>query len=97
MLKVVETFPYEIRLGQKVIKFRSWKTKDEKAYLILTESKDEITDEDLYETLILPCLEDKNLYLTNAELQKVIIEIRKKSLGESFEVKFICQNEKCKK
>lgn len=96
MLKVVESFPYELKFGKKVVKYRGWKTRDEKAYLILTESKEDISDKDMYETLVLPCLENKSMYFTDAELQMLIIEIRKKSLGETFDVKFICKNDKCK-
>lgn len=96
MLKTVETFPYELKFGKKLVKYRGWKTRDEKAYLILTESKEELEDKDLYDTLVLPCLENKAMYFTDAELQMLMIEIRKKSLGESFDVKFICKNDKCK-
>lgn len=96
MLKTVETFPYEIKFGKKIVKFRGWKTRDEKAYLILTESKEELEDKDLYDTLVIPCIENKTMYFTDAELQMLIIEIRKKSLGESFDVKYICKNDKCK-
>lgn len=96
MLKAVETFPYEIKFGKKIVNYRGWKTRDEKAYLILTESKDDISDKDLYETLVIPCIENKSMYFSDAEIHRLIIEIRKKSLGESFDIKFICKNDKCK-
>lgn len=98
MLQTSEVFPYECKLGKnKVVKYRGWKTKDEKAYLILQETKDETTDDDFYKVLIEPCLENKNVYLTDDELQYLLIEIRKKSLGETFNIQYICQNEECGK
>lgn len=96
MLKTVETFPYEIKFGKKIVKYRGWKTRDEKAYLILTESKEEIDDKDLFDTLVIPCIENKKMFFSIAEKQKLIIEIRKKSLGESFDIKYICKNDACK-
>lgn len=82
-------------INNKKIKFRPWTTRDEKKYLIAIDGNDELSNEDMFDILILPCIEDKNLSLTEDEKKMLMIEIRKKSLGDTFQLRFICQ--KCKK
>jgi hypothetical protein len=99
MLEIKEHFPYEFKLSpNKIVRYRGWKTKDEKAYLILVETKEEeggLSDEDLFNVLIEPCIENKKMNFSTDEIQMLLIEIRKKSMGETFNIKFVCQNEKC--
>jgi len=82
------------KIGNHTIKFRAWSTKDEKDYLIAKDSLDEINDSMLYDMLVLPCLENKELSLSPIEKKKLIIEIRKVSLGSTFPMKYACK--KCK-
>jgi hypothetical protein len=83
-------------LNSKEIFYRPWNTLDEKNYLLLNEDKDNITEEDLYEILIKPCIKNpEKLKLTLNERKILMIEIRKKSLGSTFNMKYNCG--KCKK
>lgn len=98
MLPISESYNNECIIGNGTkIKFRPWKTKDEKAFLTYVESVEEVTDEDFFEFLIKPCLEDKTIHLSDDDIQMVLIEIRKVSIGESFEMKYICNHEDCGK
>lgn len=98
MLPINNSFNYTCNLGKKKkVKFRPWKTKDEKAFLTFIETVDKVTDKDFYEYLIRPCLENPNMFFSSAEVQALLIEIRKVSMGESFDLKFICKNDDCKR
>jgi hypothetical protein len=81
-------------IGDKKIKFTPWTTKNEKDYLIAVESEKNIDDNLLFELLIKPCLEDQYIVLSNNEQKMLIIEIRKKSLGSTFPMRYVCT--KCK-
>lgn len=96
MLPINNSYDYStiVSTGKKV-RFRPWKTKDEKSFLTFLESTDNVTDEDFLRYLIVPCIEDKNLFLNSADIQHLLIEIRKISMGESFNMKFVCENETC--
>jgi len=96
MLPVNNDYNYKCKINGKDVYFRPWKSKDEKNFLTLMEAKEEITDDDFKNILILPCLKDKDIYLSEADLQYLLIEIRKQSISDEFEMKFICKNEKCK-
>ena len=78
------------KIGDKEYKFKPWNTKNEKDYLIAVESETDITDKILFDILIRPCLEEENLILTNNEQKMLIIEIRKKSLGTTFPMRYAC-------
>jgi hypothetical protein len=95
MLPKTETRYYDYEINGKTIEFRAWKTKDEKEYLIMQASKDEMSDQDIFEILVKPCLKDPNISLTEGEKQLVMLEIRKRSFGESVDVQFLCGS--CKK
>lgn len=82
------------RVGSRTFKFKPWTTKNEKDYLIAVESEEEITDDMLFDILIRPCLEDGDIALSINEQKMLIIEIRKKSLGETFPMRYSCR--KCK-
>ena len=82
------------KIGDRTFKFRPWTTKNEKEYLIVVESEEDITDEKLFNILIRPCLEDPEVALSDNEQKMLMIEIRKKSLGSSFPMRYVCK--KCK-
>jgi len=88
------TYDHEAQIGDRKFRFRPWTTKNEKDYLIAVESKDDIDDNLLFELLVRPCLEDKDVSLTVNEQKMLMIEIRKKSLGTSFPMRYVCT--KCK-
>jgi hypothetical protein len=95
MLPKIQPTYYDFEINGKIVEFRAWKTKDEKEFLILQTTKDEISDEDLYNSLVKPCLKNPDIKLTEGEKQMLMIEIRKKSFGDSIDVQFTCGN--CKK
>lgn len=78
-------------LGDNKIKFRPWTTKEEKDYLIAVESEENITNDMLFNILIRPCLEDGDVMLSSNQQKLLLIEIRKKSLGNTFPMKFHCK------
>jgi len=82
------------KIGNKEIKFKAWSTKNEKDYLIAVEAEEEINDSRLYDLLIKPCLEDEDIVLSLNEQKMLMIEIRKKSLGHTFAMRYVCK--KCK-
>lgn len=77
-------------IGGKEYKFKPWTTKNEKDYLIAVESETDIDDKMLFDILIKPCLEDSEVMLTTNEQKMLIIEIRKKSLGSTFPMRYAC-------
>jgi hypothetical protein len=95
MLPKAETRYYDYEINGKIIEFRAWKTKDEKEFLVMQASKDEMSDQDIFEFLVKPCLKDPSIALTEGEKQLVMLEIRKRSFGESVDVQYICGS--CKK
>jgi len=93
-LKYEPNYNHSAIIGDKTIYFKPWTTKNEKDYLLAIDSKDNIDNTLLFNMLIKPCLKDKNLSLTLNEQKMLMIEIRKKSIGETFSLNFTCK--KCK-
>ena len=89
-LKYNVEYKMKAQIGDKTIKFKPWNTKNEKDYLIAVESEPNITDAMLFDLLIRPCLEDDSIVLSNNEQKMLIIEIRKKSIGPSFPMRYSC-------
>jgi tRNA splicing endonuclease len=89
-LKYVNTYSNTCKVGNKTFKFKPWTTKNEKEYLIAVESEENITDDLLFDILVKPCLEDDNIILSSNEQKMLMIEIRKKSLGSTFPMRFSC-------
>ena len=79
------------KIGNKEIKFKPWTTKNEKEYLIAVESEEKVTDDMLFDILAKPCLEDPSIILSSNEQKMLMIEMRKKSLGNSFPMTFTCR------
>ena len=79
-------------IGDKKFKFKPWNTKNEKDYLIAVESEKDIDDKMLFDILIRPCLEDTEVVLSVNEQKMLIIEIRKKSLGTTFPMRYACSS-----
>jgi len=90
MLKYKVQYNNIAKIGSKEYKFKPWNTKNEKDYLIAVESETEITDKKLFDLLIRPCLEDKDVVLSPNEQKMLIIEIRKKSIGATFSMRYAC-------
>ena len=79
-------YDYESVIGDKKIKFRQWTAKEERKYLSsLEDEKTEFTDKTIYDTLILPCIEDKEIVLSATEQKKLLIDIRIESISEYVE------------
>jgi len=79
-------------INNKKIEYRAWNTKDEKNYLIAIEDtkEEDITDDLIYDILIKPCLKNPDIVLTPDEQKYLMIEIRKKSLGSTFPMRYNC-------
>lgn len=90
MLKYNVEYNNTAVIGGTEYKFKPWTTKNEKDYLIAVESEDNITDGMLFDILIKPCLEDPDVILTTNEQKMLIIEIRKKSIGTTFPMRYSC-------
>ena len=79
---------YKVELGNKAIEFYPWTTRQEKAYLLAKEEK-EITNEVLFEILVQPSLvQPYNLSID--EQKMLLIEMRKKGIGETFLLDYKC-------
>jgi hypothetical protein len=79
------SYDYEAVIGDKKIKFKQWTAKDERKYLMAMENeKTEVTDKLIFELLIKPCVEDKEIVLSVSEQKYLLIEIRKVSISDSF-------------
>jgi len=89
-LKYVSEYNNTAKVGDKIFKFKPWTTKNEKDFLIAVEAEKDISDSMLYELLVKPCLEDQNVVLSPNEQKMLMIEIRKKSLGGSFPMRYAC-------
>jgi len=96
-LEYTEGYKYTSKIGDKEIKFRSWTAKDERTYLKLLENLEKKGDEDegltdkmIYDTLILPCIEDKKIVLSTPEQKMLLIDIRIKSISEYLEDDYEC-------
>jgi hypothetical protein len=92
-LKYTPTEKHIVKIGSKEIEFTPWTTKNEREYLQLLENeKIEVTDKTIYDTLIAPCIKDKNLVLSSDEQKLLMIEIRKESIGKTFKDEHECSN-----
>ena len=79
-------YDYTSVIGDKKIKFRQWTAKEERKYLsALEDDKTEFTDKTIYDSLILPCIEDKNIVLSATEQKKLLIDIRIESISDKVE------------
>jgi hypothetical protein len=84
-------YDYTSVIGDKQIKFRQWTAKDERNYLKLLEKDDsEITDKVIFETLLAPAIEDKEVVLSASEQKKLIIDIRCESISDIIEDEHEC-------
>jgi len=89
-LKYKVEYRHIAKIGDRTFKFKPWNTRNEKEYLIAVEAEDEITDDMLFNILIRPCLEEQDVALSINEQKMLMIEIRKKSLGSTFPMRYIC-------
>lgn len=81
-------FDYLSKIGEKEIKFKQWTAKEERKYLsLLADDTIDFTDKTVYETLILPCIQDKNIVLSASEQKKLLMDIRIESISEFVEEK----------
>lgn len=83
------------KIGDKKIKYRPWTTLEEKEYLLASSDEADLNDQEIYDLLIKPCLEDKDIILSNNEQRILMIEIRKQSIGTTLPANFSCQNPEC--
>jgi len=95
----VEEYPFESKIRDKSIKFRSWKIKDKKNYLSCTalisddntpEQNQEIV-KGIRKNLVLNCIED-GIAITPDEYQFLLVEIRSKSINHKIELELNCDN-----
>jgi len=90
-LKFEAGYDHTAKIGEKEIKFKQWTAKEERKYLTTMENdKTKVTDKLIFDILIAPCIEDKNIVLSVSEQKMLLIEIRKVSIGETFKDKITC-------
>ena len=86
-------YPFSIQVGNKNIKVRKWKAKDRKAFKKeVQENNGTNIDKIISETLVYSCMEDKNIALTNEEVQYVFTKLRKISISDTFKFVFNCNH-----
>ena len=84
-------YEYTSVIGDKEVKFKGWTAKEERAYLTaLEKEKDDFSDKTIYDILIRPSIEDKEIVLSSAERKKLLVDIRTKSISEFIEDKHTC-------
>lgn len=82
-LKYEVSYDYTSVIGDKEIKFKQWTAKDERQYLQLMEKEDkEINDKVIFDTLLAPCIEEKDIVLSASEQKKLLIDIRIESISD---------------
>ena len=80
------SYEYTSVIGDKEIKFKQWTAKDERKYLQLMEKEDaEINDKVIFDTLLAPCIEEKDIVLSASEQKKLLIDIRIESISDEIE------------
>ena len=102
-LPTIEVPKYKTKIPStgKMVTYRPFLVKEEKILLQALETGD--GDEQLLEAifqLLDNCIETKNINpreLTNFDLEYLFLQLRSKSVGETAELSFMCNNEKCKK
>ncbi len=80
---------FEIDLGHKKVNARKWKAKDRKLFKDAIQKEKDI-DESLTKYLVMNCLEDNNVDLSDEEIQYIILQIRKHSISDSFKFEWTC-------
>jgi hypothetical protein len=84
-LKFEASYNKIAQIGEKEIKFKAWTAKEERKYLTTMENeKTKVTDKLIFDILIRPCIENKDIVLSVSEQKLLLIEIRKESIGETF-------------
>jgi len=79
-------------IGDREIKFKEWTAKEEKKYLsTMEDEKIKISDKLIFDILIKPCIEDKDIVLSVSEQKLLLIEIRKASISEKFNDIITCK------
>lgn len=92
-LNYVTSYDYSSVVGDREVKFKQWSAKDERKYLQLIEKSQDgvvVNEKDIYDTLIVPCIEDKKIILSTAEQKKLLIDIRSESISEYLEEEHTC-------
>ncbi len=80
-------------MGTKSVKFKRWSAKEERRYLTALENKQEdFTDKTIYDILIAPCIEEKDIVLSSSEQKKLLIDIRIESISKYLEDERKCSN-----
>ena len=98
MILYKENYNYSVEINNKKIYFRPWNTLDEKNYLLNISSRDDenVPIDDLWNILIIPCIKDKNIELTEIEKKYLMIKMREISIGDDIEIRYICNHDNCK-
>jgi len=100
MLKYIQKKEkFNIKIGSKEINYIKWTGKHQRDYLIALEKSKEtdVTDKMIFDSLIKPCIDEKNIVLSQNEQRLLLIDMRKKGIGETFEDEIecpICKNKK---
>jgi hypothetical protein len=83
---------YEIDLGSKKITFRKWKVKDRKKFIeLMSIHGDDIAESEVAKALVYNCIDKPDIALTQDELKYILFQIRKESLGDTFNFTYVCE------
>ena len=94
-LPIIEAnYDIKINLGNKEINCRKWKGKDRKDFKKALE-KEPLTNDTYRKYLVYSCILETDVYLNDDELDYILIEIRRHTLGDKFNYTFLCHNEEC--
>ena len=91
----------ELKLGtNKVVELTPWKSKTKKDFIkVFREStKDEIKEREIINILVMPYIDKPDVYYSAAEIQYILINLRKISITEDIKFSMDCfDTEKCGK
>lgn len=86
------SYPHELELNGKVIKYRKWKGKDKNKFLEMFKEVQNITLQNTLKTLVDSCIEDSNQIFSPEEYKYLLSMIRQESLGDDMEVLVSCES-----
>ena len=91
LLKYETSYDKTSVIGTEEYKFKVWTARNEREYLQLLErDANTITDKTIFDILLAPCLENKDVVLSASAQKKLLIDIRKESISEDIIDKHTC-------
>lgn len=94
-----ELFAKEVTIREgKVVHLRKWKAKDRNRFKAVVEEKgDNLSAIDISRTLVFPCIQEKDILLTEEEIKFISSVIREISISPEFNYTYVCTDDTCNK